>query len=330
MGQCACSPFSTNTNNTAQQHTAVHVTTPVTPETPKELDSQQFETEVINNILNNTPINALNLCENIGIPIIVNIDSIKNTSSSLNIDEESESLYIRVQIDELQRFTNVSQQKLNPKFNENLLFIIPFNSINNIIKKDTLNITFTLYSHSTETNVSYMSNNTELLMDMNERKVSYNPSQNEYTMNTTVYEKSVYDELAGVDAVVKSPIFAINLFQKQSVKTLGNESTSNYIKSPTMLRTDSGIVKVEPMQLETSTTDLAAVKTYHTDRSTISNQDENCVGQYILEINLKSDVSVYHKQIQKSILMYKEDNKLLNVGEISYKIFLNVLQKYQQ
>merc|ERR1712154_362942 len=52
------------------------------------------------------------------------------------------------------------------------------------------------------------------------------------------------------------------------------------------------------------------------------------MGELELVIDLKSDLSKYEQSVLSGKLQYKEENNILEAGEVMYQLFLTVQQTY--
>eukprot|EP01083_Nonionella_stella_P211922 765778_1 len=275
-------------------------------------DFIQFQQFVKNAIIMDNMSDALRSCEQRGIPLIVRIEDANNVPK-MDDDDGRSTVYMEVEIHGQKQVTTQKKQTTKVKWNDDLLFIIPFKSMDKILNynqnnhmngvtneyvQSTLTITFRLFQRDAFHMVSYMSENTLLMadMDITPSKISGN-AKSEMDMTLKVEYTQSTGQIDSVDAVIPSPM--LGLFD-------GALAMDDMTRNKTESVWSSASPVTEPKK-------------------------NVCIGQLKLHMDLLQE----HKGKECGTLQYVQSNKVYNAldttsTEMTYKVFLNAITVYKE
>ena len=239
---------------------------------------------------------ALALCENKGVPIVVQL--IKGDNLIPMDDDGNSDPYVTVDVEGIQKASIVRNETLNPVWNENLLFIIDFKR------------------------AKYLLGLTDVYKSKSQININQN-SDDPINIANLVYTKQL-------------PQYAINAITRMHPELASNiESTDNFGGNPKSTEHEETKYENnpsrKPQKLEKSIQDLQII--FRVFDKDVDSEDD-FMGSYRAKISLRdieNPIENFHEKIHTAKLQYKDPytNKLKDAGTISFKIFLNIAYIYQ-
>eukprot|EP01083_Nonionella_stella_P010271 29316_1 len=273
---------------------------------------------------------AMCLCEHKGVPIVVHLE---NGRVLLPMDDDGASdPYARVSIFDQQQQSSYRKQTLNPNWEEDLLFIIPFE----FMERLTAHAKYLSMADTDEAKQQDMWSDAALQQAATNRGQSF----------------AAMDLDAGTVTGMAMPSYCQDAIEEDLRQRHGKDFTFNTAQSVAdlnrahnaasdpeinkQLTTDGGVARVMSAEAAHSQASRQQGKYGKKLELTINirvfdhdlEEDDDFMGSFKGKYKMEEDTSKFHEHLQIKKL---HNNELpdLDAGTITFRVFLNVVQTYQ-
>merc|ERR1719491_1846026 len=301
-------------------------------DTRSEDNEAEFEWCVADAITKGRVREALCLCEHKGVPIVVHMA--KGEGLMACDDDGQSDPYVRVSIFDQVKTTTYRKQTLNPVWGENQLFIIPFDFMDKLFdnnkmrmgKLDALDLAKDTSGPVGQGGhgLAHGQGMGYAAVDLAHAAVTMLGGLPEYTRTAIVHNleavhqkrfevQHAEDEEDMEDIVAQGPP---DLMKVASTEQLafpkGGASKAGFGHSPT-LRSGQTLMKIRFRVFDHDVDD-----------------EDDFMGSLKIKVNLAADTAGYHKHMQvEKLHNNQESDPNFDAGKISYRVYLNAVQVYQ-
>jgi len=273
----------------------------------------EFNNCVIEAVTNGHIREALCLCEHKGVPLVVTME---NGRGLIAMDRDGSSdPYVSVKMfDQMQR-TKYIKQTLNPDWNEGLLFIIPFDTVDKMMESGSIQEISRNKTRSSTTQHQQNAHQSFAAIDI-EGSVVYGLDLPKYAQTAIVQNQS---EIHGKTFEFQAAGSAAELAQTM-VDAPGLDRRQTSFAGFDSLE-QSGAAKIGGETLK--------IKFQVFDHDV--DDEDDFMGSYKVNVNMMDDQSKLHDKVMTKKLKPPADQPIgFNAGTISLRIYCNVIDQYQK
>jgi len=300
-----------------------------------EFNRAEFEYCVSSAVTTGKIREALCLCEHKGVPIVVRME--KGTELLACDDDGASDPYVRVSIFDIEQTTDYRKQTLNPIWDEDLLFIIPFEFMDRILQKkakeekkedeDEDDDNFLYASPTMRGNGAKTGGTSFAAIDLRSSVVTglSMPKYAQDAIANDLKERLGKDFSFQVAGSAKSLGRQLSVLDEQgdmeryvSDSGHGSSAVLSIEAAHDLQRRKSGFIQNKKNTL------TIRFRVFDHDQD----EDDDFMGSHKARIVMSDDTSKYHETAHMVPLVYNVDESQ-DVGKVQYRIYLNAVQIYQ-